>query len=237
MTRYSILMLTHNRLEQVVKCLISLEPTLERDDVELIIIDNASTDGTWEFVKEHMEAHPDKVVAIGLEQNAGVSGGREKLLYWMDRRTDIGIFLDSDVMIMDTHWLEAIRETLAREDIGICGPGGSFVLADWSGFTAGLPGRECDCVAGFCLAFKKELIDAGVKMDTDYGLFWTEDSDFCLQARALGYGVMCVPVGVWHMPAHSGAGKDETLHQRNIERFASKWRGKGLVKAEGGYVP
>lgn len=230
-----LLILTHNRLEQVQQCFESLLPTLQRDDVRLRVLDNASSDGTAEYVREFVRS------IEGLwnmsNENLGVALGRSMLLRdiaaWR-KPDDLVVFLDSDTVIVDDNWLDVLAKAIEPENVGIVGCGGSFVLPDWSGFIAGVPG-EVDCVAGYCTMMKAELFLQGLAMDTSFERFWSEDSDLNFQARAMGYDVICCPVGVQHFPAHSGFGQEPGLHEKNFSRLRDKWQGKGVVKCEKAY--
>lgn len=231
--RFAILMLTYNRLEAVQRCIESLRSTLDNGDVELWILDNASTDGTTGYVRD-LEGGAIKVICCKL--NYGVAGGRSILLEELAR---VGlpqriVFLDSDTVIVDQGWLDDLDRALDAESVGIVGPGGSFVIDRWQGFAAGRPG-EVDCVAGYCTMIKADLFKYGLQMDTSFGRFWCEDSDLNFQARALGFDVLCVPCGVEHYPAHSGYGQEPGLHDANFEKLRQKWQGKQIVKCEGGY--
>jgi glycosyltransferase involved in cell wall biosynthesis len=231
-----LLVLTHNRLEQVQRCFESLAATLARPDVRCVVLDNASTDGTRDFITSIPLT--DQFNLLVSDDNLGVAGGR----YWLLRGANAGglmpddlvIFLDSDTVIVDDNWLDALAKAIEPENVGLVGPGGSFVLPGFTGFTAGIPG-EVDVVAGYCQMFKAELLSMGVHIDTAYEKFWTEDSDFAMQIRDAGYDVLCVPVGVQHFPSHSGYGQDMTLHDKHIAMFRERWQGKSLVKTEGGY--
>src|SRR5690242_21181805 len=60
---------------------------------EIVVVDNASTDGTAEFVRE---CHPN-IKVIRLEKNEGVSGGYcTGLEYALERRYDWAWMLDQD---------------------------------------------------------------------------------------------------------------------------------------------
>lgn len=229
-----LLMLTHNRLDAVADCLDSLEPTLTaRDDVMLFVLDNGSTDGTREYL-DHCGIGAGY---IKLDHNVGVAEGRKILLA---RALDVPLiwthfcFLDSDVVIRDDRWLDKLLAALEPENVGLVGPFGSFVAPDWTRFIPGVPG-PVDCVAGACQLFKREVLGAGVGIDTSYEGFWTEDSQFCLDIRNAGYDVLCVPIDIEHHPAHSGFGQIEGLHDKHFAMFRERWQGKGLVKAERGY--
>lgn len=225
MIRKSILILAYNNQPELEKCLTSLAPTLERDDVECLVLDNGSEDGTISWL--YTCALP--IRALFNAKNLGVSGGRERLL---EQATgDILIFLDSDTVIKDKDWLDKLCEPLEQEEIGLTGCAGSYI--DWRDFHPFKPADvgECDVVSGWCQAFKRELLSYGLKLDHEYGLFFEEDSDFCMQVNALGWYVWNVGyIGVAHKPSNSG--KSLADRKATLQRFRDKWLDKGLTIAE-----
>lgn len=226
-----ILILTHNRLEAVQRCFESLMPTLLRDDVNSWVLDNASTDGTAEYVKDITF---NRILS---DSNLGVALGRATLLKQIEnslKPDDFVVFLDSDTVIVDDNWLDVLAKALEPESVGVAGPFGSFVLPGWTGFTAGIPGLV-DTVAGACQCWKGELFLQGLRPNTDMHGFWHEDAFMCLEARSMGYDVVCVPVGMQHFPAHSGFGQDMALHDKHFAMVRERWQGQGLVRCEGGY--
>lgn len=168
----------------------------------------------------------------GLKSALGVAGGRQWLLDRLKAASYI-MFLDDDVKVLDPDWFDPLLRALHRHPtVGIVGPGGAFVRMDWSGFVSGAPGRV-DVVAGYCQLFRAELaLQLGCRLEQGYNPFWHEDSDFCLQARALGWEVFCAPAGLIHKPSHSG--DSAGAERRNFELFRQRWKGKGLVRAEEG---
>lgn len=234
MPKYILLILTHNRLDDVQRCFESLRSTLDRDDVLCLVLDNGSTDGTADYL-----ATVEGIYSLLSNVNYGVSGGRSKLLEiarkgnaWAD--CERVVFLDSDTEIVDPAWLDVLDAALSPENVGVVGPYGSFVRGDWGGFMAGVPG-EVDTVAGACQMWRRELFDCGLKINEQFAGFWHEDADACLAARNMGFDVLCVPVGVAHHPAHSGYGQNMTLHDAHFALFREHWQGEKLVKIEGGY--
>ncbi|MCZ7626167.1 MAG: glycosyltransferase [Candidatus Methylomirabilis sp.] len=69
-------MLTHNGLEHTTKCLASIEACTPEPH-ELIIVDNASTDGTLDYLRGYMAAH-DNVRAIANRTNRGFAAGNNQ---------------------------------------------------------------------------------------------------------------------------------------------------------------
>lgn len=230
MSKFTLLILTHNRLEAVMDCFDSLASTLARDDVQTVVLDNASTDGTWDYLSTL-----ERVTRVQFPENLGVAGGRERLLT-LATGYFIG-FLDSDVVVGDG-WLDRHSQILdTMPNVGLVGVGGSMVLPDWAGFTAAArQDSEVDCVSGYDQLFRRELLDYGLHIDAAaFPHFWGEDSDFCFQVRALGFDIWCVSAPVMHYPAHSGYGANMALLDAHMRALRERWRGKGLVKMEGAY--
>jgi len=231
--RYSILMLTYNRLDALKECIRTLTPTLQRPDVEIVILDNGSDVPTRDYVQSlPTQFGAEKARILLSDENLGVARGRDRLLD--EGRSEIFIFLDSDIVIHDPTWIDQLGKTLEPADVGLCGVGGGYVMDDWSGFVLG-PVGECDIVSGYCQAFKRDVVKAGARIDARYGKFWTEDSAFCLRIRELGWKIWnCgFGIGLEHRPGRSG--DEPGLLERNMELFRSQYRGKGLVKSEGAY--
>lgn len=238
--KYAILMLTYNGLDAVQRCFDSLADTLARPDVMTWVLDNGSAPEVQDYLCELQRSVKINVTLTLV--NSGVAGGRAKLIQML-REThcfndcEYIVFLDSDTVISAPDWLDRLGGFLdEHDDVGMVGPGGSFALSDFSQFTAAIPNAQCDVVAGFCQMFRRSLLDVGLRMNvTDYAGFWAEDSDFCMQIRALGWDVWCLPVGVQHYPSHSGYGQDMTLHTEHLATFRAHWQGQGLTRAEGAY--
>jgi len=214
----------------VTACLESLTDTLARPDVALFILDQASSDGTAEYIAAHSSAG-----VWNYQHNSGVAKGRQMMLEDADL-SPIIVFLDSDVVVKDAGWLDKLAAALEPENVGIAGPAGSFVR--WLPESSSVdyvpaPAGECDVLSGWCQAFKRELVQIGVALDLDYGKFWEEDSDFCMQIREAGWDVICTgDIGVMHQPAASG---DTGNRQFNLERFFGKWFAMGLTKSQEAY--
>jgi GT2 family glycosyltransferase len=227
----SLVFLTYNRLGITARCLSSLADTLRRDDVEWIILDNGSTDGTANWLRLLAAQYPGEVRISLQARNTGVAGGRA-ILYAM-ARGDVIISMDSDVEARRAGWLDRLLAPLKDDGIWLCGPGGAFVERDWSDFRGAHPGKpgSVDVCAGFCQAFKRPVLEAaGIALDQAYNPRWHEDSDLSLQIRAAGGEIYHTgDIGLFHVFAHTGDdGSGATKHQRLI----SKWAGRGLVAAE-----
>lgn len=228
--RLSFVFLTYNRLGMTARCLSSLAPVLRRDDVEWIILDNASTDGTPNWLRLLAAQYPGKVRINLQARNTGVAGGRD-ILFNMARGDTI-ISMDSDVEARRDGWLDRLLEPLQQPDVWLCGPGGCFVTEDWRDFRAVAPDEpgDVDVCAGFCQVIRRDALDAGVTLDQAYNPRWHEDADMSLQILEHGRRVYHTgDVGLFHVFAWTGDdGSGEIKHRYLMSKFA----GRGLVHAE-----
>lgn len=222
--RVSILVLTHNRLSAVKTTFDGLSALKDRIDVEVLVLDNASTDGTAAWLRETL---PAETVTFSTE-NLGVAGGRAALIE--QARGEVLIFLDSDVQITGTQWVDRLANLLNEVTIGGCGPNGSVISWKADGTVGYEPVlNDCDVMQGWCFAFHRRVLDK-VRMDTGYGLFWEEDSDFALQIKAAGFRIVSTgPLDLHHVPGLSG---DRGQRPAAYRRLREKWMGKGVVACE-----
>ena len=97
----SIFVVTHNRLALLKKCILNMLPTLGSVNYELIIIDNASTDGTNIFLKE-IAGSNDRIKIILNEKNLGINS---KSLGAEVSKGEFIIGVDDDVIEFPDNWV------------------------------------------------------------------------------------------------------------------------------------
>jgi glycosyltransferase involved in cell wall biosynthesis len=102
MTKFSIIITTKNRILELKKTLLSLNDILKRKDVELLICDDASIDGTALFLKEKYSNHTlvFNQKSKGLIHNRNLLNGKAKGTYL--------ISLDDDLNFLTKEPLEKI---------------------------------------------------------------------------------------------------------------------------------
>lgn len=93
--RISVIISTYNRQPFIIKCLQCLaDQTLAKDQYEVIVVDNNSTDQTAALVLEFLAAHPQLPFQYIFEPQKGVSFGRDRGL--RAATGDILVYLDDD---------------------------------------------------------------------------------------------------------------------------------------------
>ena len=192
---FSICMLTYDNLEKFEICLKSMYPFLYNEKIlEILIWDNGSNRNMVEFLS-YVSKSFNKIKVFLSHENIGVAGGRKKL-YDLAKGSYI-LSLDSDIEMIDCDYLLNIVEwSLCKdENLFLLGGGGgnhthlpTLHLEDVKQLSAKDKKNEIillDDVAGWCHCFKRELLDK-IEMDIQFSPFWGEDTDLCLQIKALG---------------------------------------------------
>lgn len=238
----SIIILTYNAIAYTKMCVNSiLNHTGCRH--EIIFVDNASSDGTVEYLrnltKEHscyklIENHKNMGFAAGNNQGVAVARGEYVML------------LNNDVLVSDG-WLEGLVKSLERdEEIGMVGPitnsisGRQMVSAvpytDEHGFhdfsqrvRKTYKGRLTprNRIAGFAVLMRKALYDEVSGLDESFGTGNYEDDDLCLKVRGKGYAIM-VDEGIFIHHYGSKTFVENNIDYRNSmsvngSRFKDKW--------------
>ena len=205
--RVSLIVVNWNGSAYLEGCLASLL-ALDYPDFSVTVVDNASTDGSPDFVW----ASFPQVELIRSSHNRGYGGGANLAL-----RTclaDVAVVLNTDI-IVPSDWLgHLIAAMMADPAIGIAGckmyyPGGR-VIQHAGGYIAApqaWPGhyglneedqgqhdaiRDVDYVIGAAIAVKGTVLEQIGLFDEGYFLYY-EDVDLCQRARRAGFRVVYVP--------------------------------------------
>ena len=173
---------------------------------EIIVSDNASTDGSVQFVRE---TYP-QVKILENKVNLGYSNGNNVAIGYASG--DLIVLLNQDTYV-DKNWLKEIAPAAEDEKIGVIG---TKILYPYthtiqsigfdiqqSGYPVprmALQGNapniekivDVDFVAGTALAIKKSVLDKIGLLDSKYPAYF-EDIDLCFRARKAGYRVVVAP--------------------------------------------
>ncbi len=222
----SIVIVSFNCAELLARCLTSLRAAAGAVDVETIVVDNASGDGTPDMVRERFSgvrliASPDNL-GFGAGNNAGLALATGRVLVLLNP---------------DTEAAPGSVETLVRaldEDgtIGLVGPrlvnadgslqpscrafptfGVAFLVLlklyrvlrflpairryDCRGMDYGRS-RDVDQVMGACMAIPRAVLDRVGAFDPRFWM-WFDEVDLCLRVRQAGWRVRyCADAWVMH---------------------------------------
>ncbi len=114
MPKLSIIILSFNTKSYLEACLKSLDEKINNIDFETIIVDNASTDGSREFIRKNLK----KVLVIENNQNFGFSKANN--IGAKKAHGEYLLFLNSDTQILQADFRKAIN-FMADKNIGALG--------------------------------------------------------------------------------------------------------------------
>lgn len=210
--KVSYIIITWNGLDFLRGLLKSMENQLARKDVEVVLVDNHSTDGTLEFLaKEYPMLHP-----ICLSQNRGVSYARNIAL--QKAKGQYLFIVDNDICITDEA-VEGMEHYMDEHpEVGICGC--KLLSADgeiqascktfpsikskfrsvfrpkaqarYYGLMTGKTPFEPTYLIGACQMIRREVYEALGPLD-EHIFYGPEDCDYCLRARKGGWHVVYIP--------------------------------------------
>lgn len=202
----SIIILSYNTKDLLHACLTSVFKNFHQEDIEVIVVDNASKDTSVEMIKKEFK----NVNLIESKENLGFSKGIN--LGVKSAKGDILLFLNSDTTIKENNLKDIINCFERDKTIGIIGGAlygkdgtrqvynGSFytifnvLFANKSrrdAFPDGNP-TETEWVSGGCMFVKKELFEKLSGFDEHFFMY-VEDMELCFRAKKLGYKTMFMP--------------------------------------------
>ncbi|WP_456325889.1 glycosyltransferase, partial [Desulfonauticus submarinus] len=197
----SIVIVTYNSLNDIKPCLHSIL-TNTRLPYEVIIIDNASKDGTVDYLKS---IKAENIRIILNEQNLGFARAVNQGINIA--KGDYIVLLNPDT-IVTPHWAERMMAHF-KKDVGAVGPVSNYVAGQQNlkihVEINSLPKKininqvaeklarknngkslETKLLIGFCLMTKKEVLNKVGLLDEDFFL-GSEDLEFCWRLRQKGY--------------------------------------------------
>jgi GT2 family glycosyltransferase/tetratricopeptide (TPR) repeat protein len=251
----SVIILCHNQLEYTRPCLESVL-AYTRSPYELVLIDNASTDGTPEYLEGlRSRDGPARVEVIRNGANVGFPAGCNQGL--ARARGEYLVFLNNDTVVTEG-WLDGLVRWSLHEypSVGLVGAVTNAsrppqeIAVDYPGLD-GLPAfaarrrqeyagqaLEAERLTGFCLLARREVLDRVGGFDESFGLGFFDDDDLCVRARRAGFKLLvALDVFVHHFGSRTFAalGLDcRRQLEENLARFRDKW---GDDEAKGYRLP
>jgi GT2 family glycosyltransferase/Tfp pilus assembly protein PilF len=247
----SIILLTWNQLDYTRLCLHSIYQETKDQKYELIIVDNASADGTPDWLRGELQAGRIRHLVLNTE-NRGVAAG------WNQGREKAAgefILIFNNDTIVSRGWLRnLVSAALSQPDAGMVGPRTNNVSGAQQEPTARYDSLEAfhryaraymqarrGCyweiarLVGFCLLIPRPVAEAVGPFDERFGLGNFEDDDYCLRVRKAGYRLVVADDCFIHhfgSVSFSNTEVDWTAQmQKNQKLFSDKWSAPALPPA------
>lgn len=219
----SIIILNYNRKDDTLECLRSVYGIVY-PDYEVVVVDNASTDGSVDAIKRSFP----RVEIIQNTKNLGFAEGNNIAIERAIRSGSRYVMLMNNDAVVDPGSLGALVEAAEKDVlIGAAGPavfyfdrrdevwsaGGTFDLNTgvWRKKEDAMLQTDpynADALSGCGLLLRLSVIEKCGTFDARFYLYG-EDVDLCFRMKECGYKIICVPQSrVWHKVGQTIGGSD-----------------------------
>lgn len=231
----SIVLLNYNRIELTKKAVRNLLQDGGSVDFELIVVDNASTDGTREYLRTLQDPRVRRVLN---EKNLFFGGGNNTGIEQCGG--EYVLFTQNDMTFQPQSMRNLIELYRLLPNAGCAGIGGGFInrlgviteISDWwQNPLRRFDYVPVDFISGCCMFFHRDvLMHHGIRFDQQYRLYW-EDVDICHQVRELGYGIYMLHnglIGTRHLRSGTitpllGVEEREKIRSESEAVYRKKW--------------
>src|SRR5437763_3539895 len=233
---------SHNSQDDLERCIESICRPSDDRSIELVIIDNGSTDETLAYLEQL--ARQDNLVGangqpIGLQvlfadHNMGFAAGRNATI--RASRGHYIVLMDTSMEVGGDIW-EPLTNTLADRNIGVVGPYG-LITYDLREFQEN-SGPDVDAIEGYLMAFRRELLPEVGWIDEKFRFYRLMDIHYSFFFKTSGYRVVTTPLVAERIEKHPhrewySLSEDEqaTRSKKNYDIFRDRWHhGESLLVA------
>ncbi|HDH52954.1 MAG TPA: glycosyltransferase family 2 protein [Nitrospirae bacterium] len=208
----SLIIINYNGLRHLKDCFNSIKKTsYPFENIDTIMVDNASTDGSIEYVKE---SYP-WVRVLALDKNYGFAKANN--IGAENAKGEYIVFLNNDTVV-DSNWLAPLVDVMkGNKDVGIAGSkillydnqekinsAGARITFMGGGYDIGfldndsgkynVPGYRASICAAAMIVRKNEFLQSG-GFDEDYFMYF-EDVDLCWRYWLYGKRIEYIPASI-----------------------------------------
>ncbi|MEN6458468.1 MAG: glycosyltransferase [Thermoguttaceae bacterium] len=246
----SIVVVTYNNLALNQACLESIYRKTDWPNFEVIVVDNASRDGTAEWLQAEQAIRPRLQVILN-QDNRGFSGANNQGM--RAAHGDYFCLLNNDTLVT-RGWLSTLVGHLRTwPDLGLIGPVSNRVgneakvpvgyatpaeMPRWAAQYCWQHDGETfpiEMLGFFCVVFPRQVYRHVGELDERFGVGCFEDDDYCRRVRAEGYQIRCARdafVHHWLEASFQLLKRQEYLDifHENKRRYEAKWAAEEAVK-------
>lgn len=231
--KVSIVILTYNQLELTKKCIESIEKNTDVN-YELVFVDNASSDGSPEFLETYCRDTEGYCAAKKLIKNNRNVGFAPGVNQGLDCCEGVYVCLLNNDTVVTNNWITDMIKCLERDEKAeIVGPvsAGTF-FPQYVESINHMDGKisETSILYGFCEVFRRDLLFRIGCLDERYRIGNFEDHDFNERVIKLGGKLLIagsVYVEHWCHKAWKSPLQLDYTTVKNKKKFEEKW---GTVK-------
>jgi cysteinyl-tRNA synthetase len=220
---YTVVISACNYLSDVQRCAGSVLRWCRSGSMELVIVDNGSTDGTSQWV-EDLKAKDSRVKVVHSDHVLG--DAQAKNIGFKVSQGKIVVLLDTSVELVGDP-MPQLEKILSDSGVGMAGAWG-LRSHDLHHFHEEVTSGSADVMQGYSLAFRRELLSEVGLMRECFRFYRNLDLDFSFQFRDRGYCIVAdgsLPMARHEHRQWSALGEEERdqLSRKNFRHFFRRW--------------
>lgn len=224
--KLSIVILNYNRADLLSKRMMDMIANVPHEDVEVVVVDNGSTDDTalkiFEWWRNSKLSFPVKFYHI--DKNQGFSGGMNFGI--TVAKGNIVLCLSNDVQVCGSTLCSTILDIFDKGDKILLGGRIIDWNSGWNTFTISGKSYTVPYCEGYAVAMTKQNWEALDYFDTIYSPYDYEDVDLSMKALQAGIILKSLPPEMFiHQSGQtiSGEGRMD-ITKANQQKFFDKWK-------------
>jgi GT2 family glycosyltransferase len=233
--KVSVVVVSCNRAALLRRCLESLEASEARDEMDILVVDNGSTDGSAQMETDFPNARFIRIPRnFGLTKamNLGLRAATGDYVFFLHEDTEVSpsvvrelaARLDSDTDVTAVCPMLVSKHGNPAPQVGHLPPDGTWRPV-FDSSQAGMPEHPApipvDYARGAAFMIRRFFLTAMREVDERYGQYGS-DADLCFQIRRAGKKILILPQ---LRTVHQG-GEDSALKQADMRSGIARWLGK-----------
>ncbi len=241
--RVSVIVVTYNNIDLTRACLESLDEYSQYENLEIIVVDNASSDGTPAFLSEWVANGQNRRLILN-DNNRGFAAANNQGLAVSSG--EYLVLLNNDTYVTPG-WIRTLVRHLQRDKtIGLIGPVtnniGNEAKIDIAydsmdemrlksaAYTRRRIGQTYPLrtAAFFCVMMPRATYERVGTLDEAFGRGFFEDDDYCRRVEQIGLSIACAEDVFIHHHLSASFNKlrsadRQALFEQNKATYESKW--------------
>lgn len=240
--KVSIIILTYNNLPVTKNCLESIDRKTNYDNLEVIVVDNNSTDETPQYLQNWQNGNNKKIILN--KENKGFAAGNNQGINIATG--DYIVLLNNDTVVTENWISKFITHFEEDEKLGLLAPMTNYTSAKYQTLninyannlnlldeyfknylkTATRKRIYANYFPLFCVMVTREVINIVGLLDEEYGIALFEDNDYCKKLETSGYRLACATdLYIHHEGSISVNQRPDinSLFSHGLETYTKKW--------------
>lgn len=239
----SVIVVTYNNLNLTQACLASIDKHSDYDCLEIIVVDNASSDGSPDFLVEWAKGAPNRKLILNADNRGFAAGNNQGLAAASGTYM---VLLNNDTHVTPGWVRTMVRHLQRNPNIGLIGPvtnnigNEAKIEIDYDDMQQMLEKSACytrhhlgktfrlHTAAFFCVMMPRSTYEHVGPLDEAFGRGYFEDDDYCRRVEELGKEIVCAEDVFIHHHLSASFNKlkskeRQALFDQNRVLYEAKW--------------